>query len=445
MLVMQSINNIRKVLQISVITSLFLVSGLVSASDHEFEEAKSLKSSKVLSKELRKGPHHRVDKVVRNDGYLNYYTIQSDYGEFEAISTAMLKTRIGEINALGELDDLSKTEVFIKAAADAGVGQLRTLKTFATNPVETVVGIPSGVGRMFKRYSRQAGDAVDATKEFVAGDDEEAVEGEEGGEGEEGESTTDKAVGLTEGFFGVSGAERAWSQKLGTDPYSTNEVLKAAIKEVAWAERLGKFGMGFAGVPEIPGADIIGDVNDAVWSKDPYELQDLNRGRLVATGADEALIEEYLENSRMSPSQQTLLTAAIAEIDGATGRDGILRQALNVETEPEANFLIKSVTMLAWYHLNQNRVTAVSTQAAIPVGVTENGSTASVFAVDHVYWTEAIAAAAGNHVAQAGDADEATREIWLLGSASKRTRKELSALGFVVHEDVAGMMVATGS
>ena len=191
-----------------------------------------MKASDILSGDLLKGEHHRVADRVRSDGYLNYYMIDSDYGEFAAVSTAMLITRIGEIYALAEIDDLSQTEVFLKAAADAGVGQLKTLKQFATNPVDTVVGIPSGIGRMFKRYKRQAGDAVDAAGEFVADDDEGSEEGEAGDE----DSTSEKAMGLTESFFGVSGAERAWSQKLGTDPYSSNEVLRAAIKEVAWAE-----------------------------------------------------------------------------------------------------------------------------------------------------------------------------------------------------------------
>lgn len=436
-------NNLRKSSQFIVLTAFIFLSSFVAAEQDPFEDAADLRAKDVLPKDLRKGKHHTVEKLVRSDGYLNYYTINSDYGEFEAISTAMLTTRVGEINALAELDDLSKTEVFIKAAADAGVGQLKTLKQFATKPVETVVGIPSGVGRMFKRYTRQAGEAVDATKEFVAGDDEDETQddGEEG----DSESTTDKAVDLTESFFGVSGAQRAWAQKLGTDPYSTNEVLQAAIKEVAWAERLGKFGMGFAGVPEIPGADIIGEVNDAVWSKDPYELQDLNRARLLATDADEELIESYLDNPRMSPSQQTLLTAAIAEIDGASGRDGILRQALNAQTEAEANFLIKSVTILAWYHLTQNPVVAVSTYAAVPAGTTENGTRVLVFAVDHVYWTEAIAEAAGRHAVQSKDGGESAAEIWLLGTASKRTAKELAGIGFEVRENVAEMMVAPAS
>ena len=283
--------------------------------------------------------------------------------------------------------------------------------------------------------------AAESTKEDRdAGDDEEAAEDGEAGEDEE--STTDKAVGLTESAFGVSRAERAWAQKLGTDPYSSNETLRAAVKEVAWAESLGRFGMGFAGMPEIPGADIIGEVNEAVWSKDPYELQDLNRARLGATGAEETLIEEYIENARLSPSQQTLLTAAIAEIESAEGRDGILRQALNVETESEANFLIKSVTMLAWYHINQKPITAVMTYSAVPIGVTEDGTVALLFAVDHVYWTDTIADATQNHANQASGQQNNVGEVWLLGAASDRTRQELTGLGFSVHEDVASMIVA---
>lgn len=398
-----------------------------------FEVAVDLEPDDVLPAELLRGPHHRVGGIVRNDGYLNYYTVQSEFGEFEAVSTAMLKTRVGEIEALAALDELSKTEVFTKAAAEAGLKQLQTIKEFATRPVATFKGIPGGVGRMFKRYSRQASEAVETAQEFVAGDED----GDDGGPGGD-ESSSDKAIELTETYFGVGKAQRAWARKLGTDPYSSNQVLQAAIKEVAWAERLGKFGMGFAGVPKIPGADIISDVNEAVWSKDPYELKDLNRSRLAATGASDELIEIYLESHRLTPSQQTLLTAAIAELDTVDGRDGILRQSLRLDGETEINFFIKSVTMLAWYHLNRTPLEAVKTYAAVPVGVTGDGNTVMLFAVDHLYWTESIAAAASNYARQA--IAETETEVWLLGTASQRCKAELAALGLTVYEGVAASM-----
>ncbi len=404
------------------------------ADDRAYENAEDLSAADILPRDLLKGEHHTVDDRVRNDGYLNYYTIKSDYGAFEADSTAMLKIRISEVNALAELDELSQTEVFIKAAADAGIGQLKSIKQFATDPVDTVVGIPRGIGRMFKRYLGQAGEAVDATKEFVDADDAEQTNGEK-------EDDSNTAVDLSRSYFGVSGAERAWAQKLGTDPYSTNETLRAAIKEVAWAEGLGRFAIGFAGIPEIPGTDIIGDVTQAVWSKDPYELQDLNRARLVATGANEELIEKYLENQRFSPTQQTVLTAAIAELADVEGRAGILSEALNAKTDAEIRFFVRSVTLLAWYHLNQSPIVSVITDTAIPAATTDDAKLVILFAADHIYWTEGVAQTAGIYnTALSVNASTDAREFWLLGTASERSGHEFTALGWEVHYKLAQTM-----
>ena len=114
-----------------------------------------------------------------------------------------MRIRIGEIDGLAELDELSRTEVFIKAAAEAGiVAPLKSIKQIATHPIKSVLGIPRGIGRMFRRFTRQAGDAVDSTKEAVASDDD--SDEEEG----KNEDDSNVAVDLTESYFGVSGAER---------------------------------------------------------------------------------------------------------------------------------------------------------------------------------------------------------------------------------------------
>jgi len=400
-----------------------------------YEIPQERKAADILPAELLKGEHHSVDDRVRSDGYLNYYTITSDYGDFEAASTATLRIRIGEISALAELDELSKTEVFIKAAADAGiVAPLKSMSQIATHPVETVTGIPSGIGRMFKRYKRQAGEAVDTTKEMVADDNTDQTD-------DESEDDSNVAVDLTVSYFGVTSAERAWSQKLGTDPYSTNQTLRAAIKEVAWAESIGQFGTRFVG---IPGIGVIGQVNEVVWSKDPYELQDLNRARLIATGADEELIKEYLDNPLMSPTQQTLLTASIAELADVEGRAGILTQALNVKTDAEARFFVRTVALLAWYHNNQRPIVSVITQAATPGGLTDDGNVAMLFAVDHVYWTEVIAQEEDMFAGLGTAAGDNSPEAWFLGTASDRCRNELLAAGWEVHENLAHI-IATES
>ncbi len=401
-----------------------------SANAGDFEQPGNLRASNVLSDALRSSEHHRVDEAVRSDGYLNYYILRSDYGEWKVTSTALLAKRVREVEALVALEDVSKTEVFIKAAADAGVGQLKAVKQFATQPVETVTGIPKGIGNMFKRYTRQAGDAVDAAKEYVSGEND-TEEGESNGQDD-----TNEVVELTEGYFGVSSAQRAWAQELGTDPYTGNEVLQAAIKEVAWADRLGRFGMKFAAIPTIPGADVIGEVNDVVWSKNPYELEDLNRARLAATGADDELIDAYLSSPHFTPTQLTYLTAALTEMDGVEGRDGILRQALVADNEAEVGFFVKSTTMLAWYHLNKKPLERVLTEFVIPRGIATDGTATLLFAADYVFWTETVAEAADNYAALRGDEPDRALELWLIGDVSERTAEELAARNIVVRTNL---------
>ncbi len=421
-----------KSLCLSISLLVILTTSFESIAEDQFEIPVDLSAAKILSPKLLSGDHHKVDDVVRSDGYLNYYVLRSDYGDFEVASTMLLAVRVREVEALATLDDVSKTGVFLKAAANAGVGQLTSIKQFATHPIESVTGIPKGIGRMFKRYSRQAGEAVDASKEFVAGDDD---EGEEGDDSSEDDSNA--ALDLTESYFGVSGAERAWAQELGTDPYTSNATLKAAIKQVAWADRLGRFGMKFASIPEIPGADIIGEVNDVVWSKDPYELADLNREHLSSMGASDELIEAYLSNPHMSPTQLTYLTAAISELEGAAGRVGIVLQALGPDTEAEVGFFVKSVTMLAWFHLNKKALAEVLTDAVVPRGVAEDGTVVVLFATDYIYWTETVAGAAEVYGSLRADEPDRKLELWLLGGASERTLAKCAALGIEVHFDLA--------
>jgi hypothetical protein len=435
-----NIHNMRLTRTVSIIAISFLVmwtSLSSSAAGSGFESPRTLKAKNVVPADLLESEHYTIDKSVKNDGYLNYYTVNSNYGDFQAIGTAQLRIRIGEIRALNELDKLSKSEVFLKAAADAGMGQLKAIQSFATHPIATIKGVPAGIGRMFTRYSRQAGDAYKSTVAVT----KDLISSEETGEenSSDNKSTTETATDLSEQFLGVSKAQRAWSRKLGTDPYSSNESLNAAIKEVAWAERLGKLGMKLTPIPKIPGANIIEDVSDAVWSKDPYELQDLNRARLTATGADEESIDKFFGNPLLSPTQQTLLTAAIAELANVEGRSGILEQSANTKTEAEVRFLVESVALLAWYHHNREPLTAVVTDAAIPAGITEDGTLAVLFATDHVYWTETVAQAAVRYASMSPPGNDA-REIWFLGTVSMRCNKELTTSGWKTHQNLLDTM-----
>jgi len=404
----------------------------------DYELAEDLKASEILPAEQVSGAHFSVDERVESDGYLNYYTIRSDYGVFEAASTAMLHVRLKEIGALAQLDELSSTEVFVKAAADAGLGQIEVVSTFVQRPVSTLAGLPQGVSRMFKRYSRQLGEAVDDTKEYVA------TQKELGLSDREYADYKKNAISLTERYFNISAAERDLAQELGTDPYTSNETLSEAIKKVAWVDRMGRFALRAAGL-HIPYVGILAKVNDAVWGKDPYELRDYNRARLLATGATEELVDAYLKNPWMSPTQQTLLTEAIGELTEVTGSDGILRQARDLRTPVEVGYFVRSVALLAWYHSNKQPLASVSTELAIPGGIRADGTTVLLFPSDYVYWTETMAQAAREFRALGTGSPDLKPELWILGSVSKRTRTELDKLGYDLYTEFADQLQGESS
>ena len=61
------------------VTYLLTIPGTI-ADDRAFEKAEDLSAADILPADLLKGEHYTLDDRVRNDGYLNYYTISSDYG-----------------------------------------------------------------------------------------------------------------------------------------------------------------------------------------------------------------------------------------------------------------------------------------------------------------------------------------------------------------------------
>jgi len=399
----------------------------------DYERAEDLRASDILPAEQVSGAHFSVDERVESDGYLNYYTIRSDYGVFEAASTAMLHVRLHEIRALAQIDELSGTEVFVTAAAEAGLGQIKVIDTFIQRPIETLAGLPQGVSRMFKRYSRQADEAIAGASDYVASQKELSISDRDY------EDYKESATELTERYLKISDAERNWARELGTDPYTSNETLGKAINNVAWVDRLGRIALRYSGL-KIPYVGIVAKINDAVWGKDPYELRDYNRARLAATGAEEGLIDAYLKNPWLSPTQQTLLTAAIDDLAGVTGTDGILRQSLNLRTQIEVGYFVRAVTLLAWYHSHQKPLASVSTELAIPGGVKANGMSVLLFPSDHVYWTESMAQAAREFRVLGTGSPRLKTELWVLGSVSKRTRTELHKLGYDLKTDFGNQL-----
>ena len=84
-----------------------------------FEELPVLNASEILRPEFLSSPHHKVREPVPTYFGANQFTIDSDFGVFEANGNEMLVTRIKEINAIARLKEVSRTDEFKNALTKA--------------------------------------------------------------------------------------------------------------------------------------------------------------------------------------------------------------------------------------------------------------------------------------------------------------------------------------
>ena len=127
-------------------------SGTVLFAAERYEAPPIFQASKLFPPRLVKGPNHQVvDERVLNDGYMNHYRIHTRFGDLDAASTAELKIRIDEANALAAMEKVKGTEQFSRYLAQGGKDTLAGAKALIRSPVKTVNGAVSGVGTLFER------------------------------------------------------------------------------------------------------------------------------------------------------------------------------------------------------------------------------------------------------------------------------------------------------
>src|SRR5213080_5515991 len=110
----------------------------VRRAEAVFEELPVLNASEILRPEFLAGPHHKVREPVPTYFGANQFTIDSDFGVFEANGNEMLVRRINEINAIAQLKDVSRTDQYKDAVVAAAKSPVAAAKNIVNDPVNTV-------------------------------------------------------------------------------------------------------------------------------------------------------------------------------------------------------------------------------------------------------------------------------------------------------------------
>jgi hypothetical protein len=412
--------------QLSLLVLVALVFSPLQAED--FEAKPTLKASEILPPELLRSDLHQVAEAVPNDGYMNTYTVQSDFGEFTAYGMTLLRMRVQEVSALDELSRVKKSDLYTEAATNAVMMPVKAVGVFVTQPVDTVKGLPAGVGRMFRGFGRTA---ESVTEDMAKSDEEEGAEGEEQGEKKESDAEM-----YAKKFMGVGSAQRKWAGKLSVDPYSSNQVLQERLGEVASVDASANFGAKLL-MPGMGAFNLVASASNMVWNIDPAELREQNFNRLQEQGVSEAQIETFLDNSMYSPTLQTIMITSLLDMEGVENRIVALEKANWANSEGMAFFFANTVRMLAAFHSSQGGLASLTGDGPVVGGLTHDKRLVYVVPTDHLVWTEEFAGLVDGQLKQvAATAGVGKSEFWLAGTATPRAVQELGKRGWVVHQQV---------
>jgi hypothetical protein len=393
-----------------------------------YEPARTFKASEVLKPSQIKGPHYQVADAVPTEGYFHVFSIKTDYGPMDAEGTSLLLTRLNEVRALGELDDVSKSEVFLKAAGTSVVNVGKGVASAVSDPGATAKGMGAGVKRFGTNLGRKAKRTTDE-----ATDKKDEGQKAEGGEKSTEKNTADAAAGIAGSVLGVSAGSRRWAQKVGVDPYTTNAVLKKALADIGKVDAAG----GIAAKVVVPVPMVVSttaSVGNLVWGKDPEALLKYNEQRLKELGATDATIKHLYLSKGFTLSLETRMISGLYAVK-AKGSGAYAETAADADIVREAVFFAESAEMLQRFHAKTPVVELLPDSRAL-VAKTKDGRAVALLPIDHIRWTAAFEKAAADVQARAKKELGATKlEVRLSGTASPTAKKELAARGIDVVEN----------
>lgn len=384
-----------------------------------YEMPPVLKASELAPAGLLSGPGYTVTPEVPTTGLIGIFTLNADVGEFKAGGIDLLRIRVGELAAIRQLEETSKTAEFAKAMGRAAVRPVEATWNMVAHPVDTVSGMPASVGRFFERVAL-GGEAIVAAADAP---DKSA-----------GEKTADVAgrVGtVTINALGYEEERRHLAKKVNADPYTTNPILSKKLTDVAWVTFSAREAVNLTTAVLMPYSMVMSTVsltNNLIWDMKPADLLALNEKKVKEMGASDDAASALIRNKAYSITVLTKLVSGLERLGPVSGRPEVIALAGTAANEDQARFLMGSVQMLAHHHEWVGPLSAVMARGTI-VGKTAAGGLVVAAPVDYVSWTERVAT-----FARRPDFSASSLDLWLSGRISPRAKQEFERIGWRVHE-----------
>src|SRR5437762_939860 len=385
---------------------------VLAATLPSLEPMPMLDAATLAPARLLNGAGYTVDAIAPVVGYMAQFTLRTPTGTFSVDGTEMLAIRVGELAAIAQLSQLSKTGVFADALGASAMKTGTAIGKAVVNPVETISGIPAGVGRFFQSASTTMSRATEST-----------------GGSNASQSTSDTANDL----LGINKAKRRIAKQAGADPYTTNPVLAKQLDDLARAAFAGGVSLDVALAVSTAGVataiSTTATVSNLVWDKSPADVRTINEQKLAAVGVGADTIRAFVTNRWFTPTLSVPFVEHLAQLSSAKDRAAVVALASTVASEGEARFMGNAIAMARQISTERDPVVALDLVGRIMVVRTRGGRVMVPAPVDYVVWTEPVKA-----FAERKDLKGAQRDILVAGIASARAREGLQATGWEVQE-----------
>lgn len=394
------------------------------------EEPGVVKAADLLPPSMLRGDGYRVAEWVPTNGVMGVYTIVADAdvfhqyaGTYQVQSIELLRIREAEIPAIVQLNDISKSKVFVQSLGASAIRPVKAAGNMIMNPLDTVNGLPSGVGRLFDRVGSGAGRLWGA-----------ATDSSKSG-GERSEVVATKSAQVTRDALGYEQERRQLAKKLHVDPYTTNPILSKQLDEIAWVSFSARLGVNTAISIAVPGSMIITGVraaDDLVWDTPRGDLIVWVETHAEKLNIPKEQINTFTHNLAIPLSLQVATIENLERLGNVPERADVISLMNAALTEYQARFIGSSLRMLAEYHERKAHITNIAAIGPL-VARDQNGSLVLPAPADYVSWTQRVAAFGTNPDFLAVQ----HRVLWITGKVSTLARKQFVANGWNIQEGVA--------
>ena len=228
------------------------------------------------------GSNYTVKPIVRSDGVMRIFDVDTPYGKFAFDGVEFTKLRLHELDACAAIEKMSQSEAFGQAFGRAALGPIKFGADLITNPAGTVERSLNGISNMFDRVGAGLSN-----------------------------NRADRD-GLMDSLLGVTDTQRELAVSLDVDPYTDFPPLAQRLKDMAGVMAGGSLPVK-AGLSFVPGGigiavssvATVSDARDTLRSKTAAQVIAEARAILLSLGVSDESASRLARESELYARRST--------------------------------------------------------------------------------------------------------------------------------------------